>query len=1738
MDDLNEGHDQYGGREPIAVIGMGCRFPGAADSPAAFWELLLAGRDAIGEAPAERWANYRERGGEDAAALRATTRLGGFLPDIHGFDASFFGIPPREATLMDPQQRIALEVSWEALEHAGLRPADLAGSTTGVWFGVNCDDYGRQLLEDLPRIEAWTGIGASLCAVANRVSHALDLRGPSMAVDTACSASLVAVDLACQALQLGTASLAIAGGVMLMAGPGLTMVMQSAGALAPDGRSKSFDAAADGYGRGEGCGVLVLKRLADARRDGDRVLALIRGGAVHQDGRTNGIMAPNGAAQAELYRRSCAAAGVSPDSVDYVEAHGTGTRVGDPIEAGALAEVFGAGRPDGRPCLIGSVKSNIGHLEAASGIAGAIKAVLALWHRTIPPTLHHNEPNPAVDWAASGLRVVTAATPWPGGDRVRRAGVCGYGYGGTLAHLILEEAPPTVPAADVPAPAEDRTPRLFPLSAATPQALAATAARLAEELGSERGDRLPLAAVAHTLTARRELLPERAAVVAADRAQLLERLGAVAAERSAAGVATGRPLPAAADPGAVWVFSGHGSQWSGMGRELLATEPVFAAVLDQLEPVFQAEIGFSPRQALLDGEQQETSLIQPLIFAVQVALAEVWAAQGLRPAAVIGHSVGEIAAAVTAGVFDLADGARLVCRRSRLLRLVARRGSMAMVNLPFEEVSERLGARQDVVAAIAASPRSTVLAGDSGALQTVVDRWRTEDRLHVQRVDSQVAFHSRHMDPLLDLLVEAAETIAPRPPRLRLYTTALDDPRATPVRDGSYWAANLRNPVRFTQAVGAAIDDGYRVFLEISPHPVVVPAITETLAAAGIEDAVVAHTLRRDRPERATMLANRGLLHCAGLTLEPAAGDPATLVDLPTTAWLRQHYEARTGGLRAPGGRAHDPATHTLLGSPVTVHGASPIRFWLTDLDLENRPYPGQHPVRGTEIVPAAVTLASYLTAAGTGALSDIALRVPVPVEVPRTVQVISQDGGLRLSSRPVGDESEQGWLTHSTARAATPELSDRLPAADCPRPLDPGFVVGRLAEVEVASMGFEWRITELLAGPDAMLARVDLPAEPVPGPTGWAALLDAALSLASVVFEGPAALRMPAALGRIELLGEAPRQALVRVAVQPAEAGPDTVDLDVTAPDGTLLARLRDLRYGRPEEDAGGRIGPRHLVHELAWRPLDLPADDTDRLPELVVVLGDLTLARGLGPALTAAGRRCLALDDPAELARIAEPAAVLVAPRPDDSADPQEAAEAAAELLLAAVRQAADGSRIWCLTRGARAATAAGSPAQGALWGLGRVLAGEHPQSWGGIVDLDAHDPVAAAARLVEVLRARPEEDVIALHRDRAEVARLVPVAADEEREPVACRPDASYLITGGFGVLGLRTAHWLAARGARRLILAGRTALPPRSSWDRAEDPAERARIAAVRELEAAGVTVHPIALDIADPAQAARLLDPDALGLPPIRGVVHAAGALDSRLAVDTDRASLRRVLRPKAGGALVLHRLFPPGSLDFLVLFSSAGPLLGLPGQAAYAVANSFLDGLARHRAEVGDRHTVSLAWTSWRGLGMSTSSELIDAELAARGTGDITAAEAFAAWEYAEGRGRPFFAVLRHLAPEPGARRPVLLAEAAVPEPAGEAADQPAWAGLTGAELAEHVHEAVWEQVCAETHLTGRIDPRVPLTEAGLDSVATLIIRRRLERHFGTALPATLLWNRPTVEAISEFITGLLSGSVPEEVAP
>ncbi|PEG40331.1 polyketide synthase [Mycolicibacterium duvalii] len=1690
--------------EPIAVVGIGCRVAGGVGTVEQFWSFLLEGGSAVRQVPADRWEPYLHRDPRNAAVLRETTRWGTFLDDLPGFDADFFGVSPREAELMDPQQRLALEVSWEALEHAGIDPRALAGTDTAVLMGVNSDDYGKLLMEDLDGIEAWTGIGTSLCGVANRVSHLLDLRGPSVALDAACAASLVAVHQGCQLLRDGETSLVLAGGVSALIGPGLTRVLDVAGATAPDGRCKTFDASADGYGRGEGAGVVVLKRLTDATRDGDCVLAVVRGGAVAQDGRTVGIMSPNGQAQQDLFRLACRSSGIAPDSVGYIEAHGTGTPTGDPVEVAALSAVYGAGRAEA-PCALGSVKPNTGHLEGGAGVIGLIKTVLALHHETLPPTAGVRTLNPAIDWAASGLRVPIAAEPWPRGTTPRRAAVCSYGYGGTIAHVLLEESPA------IPSPEKPTSTAVFlPLSARADDRLARHAAVLADHL---RGTGVDTERLAATLWTRRPHEPVRAAVVLdglqpTHRAEaVVTALDTLAAQGRDPRVVTGHVLPGAGD-GAVWVFSGHGSHWAGMGRELLVTEPLFAATVDEVDEVFHRELGFSAREALTAEDLGGTDQVQALTFAMQVGLAAVLTARGVTPSAVIGHSVGEVAACVVTGVFDLAHGAAVACYRARGFRRVAGSGAMALVRLPFDETARALAGRPDVVAAISASPQSTVISGTVAEVGDVAARWSAEGMM-VRRVNTDVAFHSPAMDPLADDLARLVAGLPePADPRIPLYSTALTDPRSMAARGPQYWATNLRDRVRFAEAVTAAAQDGHRLFLEVSAHPVVAHSIAETMAHLGHDEHAVVPVLRRDQPERRAVGAAVAGLYCHGAPV--AHGYTRTspwTSGLPGTQWRHRRFW-RTPSAPPGTGAMHDVTSHTLLGGATEVTGPVPARVWQTRLDLTNRPYPGDHPVQHTEIVPAAVLLNTFLNAAQSG-LNDIRLRTPVAPGRPRDIQVVLQDGVLRLASRvvePDGGPEASGWLTHSSAVVATAAdrhetLPDRLDDAvwqRCPRTLPAEHVVDTLAGVGVAAMGFDWQILDIRCGDTDMLVRVSAHADGSL-PATWAGLLDAATSAASTVFDGPARLRMPARIGAIRISAPPPAVAVLHIRHR---AG-TTADVAIADQSGLVCASINAMTFEELENPGGS--DPARMLHRMAWHPTPF---DPDRRPDEVILIGEEPETSSFATVFGTDGVRTRCFRDVTQIPADTAPGAVILL-TPSPSATP----EATADLALRAcqqMRRVTSGARLWVRTSGVHEGD---NLAHAPLWGLTRVAAAEHPDLWGGVVDL-AEDTVPVA-----VLAGLAGHGVVVVRDGVALTARLAHPDPGAAAFPFTCTPGGTYLITGGTGALGLRIAARLADLGARRLVLVSRSGLPPRRQWPRLDS----ASVAAVSALEERGVSVQVAAVDMAAPEAGEQLRELLA-ALPPVRGVVHAAGVEAGALLVNTTSDDLRAAMGPKVDGVQTLHGLFPPGQLDWMVLFSSCGYLAGFPGQGAYACANAYLDAFARRRQALGDR-TVSVAWTAWRGLGMGSTSGYVAAQLEALGMGTVAAEDALRALDAAMRSGDPNAVVL-----------PVLPQAAAVPMLAdvAPAADDDAdgAGGIVGPgdqDVERWVADQVIDVVAAELGCDHTdVDPRVPLIETGVDSIMTVAVRRALEKRTGLSLPPTLLWEHPSAAAVSARIVEML----------
>ncbi|CCC45285.1 phthiocerol type I polyketide synthase PpsB [Mycobacterium canetti] len=919
--------------EPVAVVGIGCRFPGDVDGPESFWDFLVAGRNAISTVPADRWDAEAFYHPDPLTPGRMTTKWGGFVPDVAGFDAEFFGITPREAAAMDPQQRMLLEVAWEALEHAGIPPDSLGGTRTAVMMGVYFNEYQSMLAASPQNVDAYSGTGNAHSITVGRISYLLGLRGPAVAVDTACSSSLVAVHLACQSLRLRETDLALAGGVSITLRPETQIAISAWGLLSPQGRCAAFDAAADGFVRGEGAGVVVLKRLTDAVRDGDQVLAVVRGSAVNQDGRSNGVTAPNTAAQCDVIADALRSGDVAPDSVNYVEAHGTGTVLGDPIEFEALAATYGHG---GDACALGAVKTNIGHLEAAAGIAGFIKATLAVQRATIPPNLHFSQWNPAIDAASTRFFVPTQNSPWPTAEGPRRAAVSSFGLGGTNAHVIIEQGSELAPVSEG---GEDTGVSTLVVTGKTAQRMAATAQVLADWMEGP-GAEVAVADVAHTVNHHRARQATFGTVVARDRAQAIAGLRALAAGQHAPGVVShqdGSP-----GPGTVFVYSGRGSQWAGMGRQLLADEPAFAAAVAELEPVFIEQAGFSLRDVIATGKELVgIEQIQLGLIGMQLTLTELWRSYGVQPDLVIGHSMGEVAAAVVAGALTPAEGLRVTATRARLMAPLSGQGGMALLGLDAAATEALIADYPQVTVGIYNSPRQTVIAGPTEQIDELIARVRAQNRF-ASRVNIEVAPHNPAMDALQPAMRSELADLTPRTPTIGIISTTYADLHTQPIFDAEHWATNMRNPVRFQQAIasaGSGADGAYHTFIEISAHPLLTQAIADTLEDAHRPTKSAAKylsigTLQRDADDTVTFRTN---LYTADIAHPPhTCHPPEPHPTIPTTPWQHTHHWIATThpSTAAP----EDPGSNKVVANGQSTSESRALEDWCHQLAWPIRP--------------------------------------------------------------------------------------------------------------------------------------------------------------------------------------------------------------------------------------------------------------------------------------------------------------------------------------------------------------------------------------------------------------------------------------------------------------------------------------------------------------------------------------------------------------------------------------------------------------------------------------------------------------------------------------------------------------------------------------------------------------------------------------------------------------------------------
>jgi acyl transferase domain-containing protein/NADPH:quinone reductase-like Zn-dependent oxidoreductase/acyl carrier protein len=1694
--------------DPIAIVGAACRFPGGVNTLDALWQLLETSGDAIEETPATRWPLDEWYDPDPQAPGKMYTRWMGALANIDQFDAGFFGISPVEAASLDPQQRLLLEVSWHALDHAGIPARTLAGSSTGVFIGISTNDYGvRHVFSRGARyVDAFSGIGNTSSAAAGRLAYVLGLEGPAMAVDTACSSSLVALHLAVRSLRAGETNLALVGGVNLILAPETTVYFCRLGAMARDGRCKTFDDSADGYVRSEGCGMVVLKRLSDALRDGDRVLAVLRGTAMNQDGRSNGLTAPNGAAQQAVIRAALTDARLRPNEIAYVEAHGTGTALGDAVEIDALRKVF-VDAPRDRDLLIGSVKSNIGHLEAAAGMAGLLKAVLAVDRGKIPANVHLHSRNHNVSW--DGLDAPQSLVAWPQGHEPRRAGISSFGFTGTNAHAIIEQVPVTRNEAEAPA---QSSPLLLPVSARSPRALAVASAQMAGRLETAMPDEV--GALCWNAGARRSHLEYRLAAHGED----IETLAAGLREQSAV-----TPRPALAEVRPIFVFSGQGSQWRGMGRGLLQRVPVFAEALREVDAALGRWLDWSAYDTLRNGDVDPGApdRVQPLIFAMQVALARLWTHSGISPAAVIGHSLGEIAAAVTAGALSLDDAAKIIALRSRLTAQLSRDGGMLLVSARSEQIEQILSSLPEGVCLAARnSHASVVLSGDRARI-TGLGKQLRDTGVFTDLVGIAFASHSHHVEPVLADLRAGLEGIVFSPPRIPMRSTVTLN--AIAGGEGpEYWQANLRQPVQFHQALQAEIALGRNLVIEVSPHPVLLQSIEQDLAHSGKLDEVrVLASMNRTRGDDALEFWQAlAQAYAAGANLDwtRISGRTYPVVPLPPTAFERRSYwidaAPSRGGVEAkrglPGKRIESAGSEILFEGDLSTDSGDLAATVL-----------GALAAVGLEIFPdSECAFRELRVSAGIN-------RFPAGARAQTIVRKHLDGLSVSLSVK-TGDQWEKiargRLLTHPFAESATDLNTETIPACEhwdrarlrraC---VNSGICLASAERVSAAEIGADFARFELQLAPDddCVALACDL-ARLVMGERAWAT---------------PAGLEDLALRGRP---GAGPATLEVR------RTAAASVRLELSARDATWAIRAAKLVFRRISSPARPALVAdiaTSLGTQLRWHPAQAPRTGPDNERSTWLIQDDgSTLVRSLVERLENCGRTAMlvpAQASPEAWRSHAHAAAgesrrvtvVFTAPLhpASDVASPNFAASLLETFLTLDDAGLLARRGFHVLTRGAHDHSPI--PEQAGLWGLGRVCSLERPEHWGKLIDLSADAHVGS---LLDSLLSQDDEDQLRIGRRSREVLRLEPLR--EAPSDGSRALEGPVLITGGLGHLGRLLVEWLYVQGVRHVVLTGRRSLEQQRE---AVDWLERIR-------QKGQVDVH--SLDAADEQAMCALFAAYREQGTPIRTAIHLAGESAPGPLETLTRESFERTIRGKVDGARVLIDCARREALDAVVLFSSAAATWGSAQMGAYALANASLDALAAAHNRDGLR-VCSIAWGRWPRGGLMSAE--LETALDSIGLEALAPNAAFAAMRSALAGSLATLTVssmdwTRFLDVYEARRTRPLLSMVSAGTLDSGAPDTSLLDSMRGLPRGEAIARANREVLTSLAHLLGlspdAINPDRGFLDMGLTSLMAVELAKDLTRLAGRKLPATLAFEYPTPRQLAAHLIEQFLPAEPEDI--
>ncbi len=1771
--------------DAIAIVGMACRYGGGIDSPEALWAMVEEGRDAATEFPSDRGWNLAELFDPEPGRSGTTNaRAAGFLPGATEFDPEFFGISPREATAMDPQQRLLLESAWEAFERAGIDPSALRGTKTGVFVGLSAHDYGNLLALESRGLDGHLLTGTAPSVASGRIAYEFGLEGPALTVDTACSSSLTTLHMAAQALRTGESDLALAGGVAVMSTPVVFQEFTLQGGLSADGRCRAFGADADGTGWAEGVGLLVLERLSDARRNGHQVLAVVKGSAVNQDGASNGLTAPNGRSQQRVIREALANAGVSAADVDVVEGHGTGTTLGDPIEAQALLATYGREHTEESPLWLGSLKSNLGHAQAAAGVAGVIKMVQALRHGLLPRTLNAEEPTPHVDWSDGAVKLLTTAQQWPERDHPRLGAVSAFGISGTNVHMVLEQAPELGEPPAPPAPDRVLAPSVKPfvLSARGAAALRDQAARLSAYLTEH--PEVDLDALGRSLSGR-ATLEHRAVVLAENLGTLTAELTAIAAGTtdSHEDVVLGNGGDTAQP---VFVFAGQGGQWSGMALDLWNTSPLFAAAMTECDAALAPHVDWNGATLsdVLTGTPGAPSLdrvdvVQPALFAVMVSLARLWRSLGVEPAAVVGHSQGEIAAAVVAGVLTPADGARIAGLRSRLIAGLTERGGMGWIGLPVARVQERLVDYPGLGVAAVNGPRSVVVSGAADELQSLCAALAAEE-IPVRTLLVDYASHSHGVEELHTELIDALADIAPAEAEVPFYSTVTGGRVHGTELNADYWYRNLRETVRFSAAVEALLNDGHGCFVELSAHPALVDAV-EAVAEARNTEVAASWSLRRNGGDVA-FIRSVATAFVNGATVRWGTAFPAgERIDLPTYAFQHRRLWVEPAG--AVTASAADlglaSADHPLLGAAVERAGEDQVLFtgrW----SLATQPWLADHVVLGTLLLPGAAFV-ELVTHAGRhvdcARLEELAFQAPLVLSeksgVAVQVAVGAADSTGRRSvtvhSRRTESGADSRWILHAEGTLA-PVGTGPVPGNLTVWPptgaesVDVTDLYARLAERGYAYGPAFAGIRALWRDGDDMYGEVALPST-VRAETGrfglHPALLDAALQVpVAGLIDSESEAVMPFSWNGITVHTRGASS--LRVAFRRKGSDSSTMLLtdgagEPVASFDSIVARPVSRAQLRSAVDTAADTDVNDASYRVTWRALPggtrTPIGGTwlAVVPEGQPAEGwaaeTVRRLAAHAPSLVTWAVPCGSLDRAALAQRLRELAANGTSPvgvlsllaedeTPCEGSSALPQGLAGTVVLTQALLDAELDVPVWAVTQGAVVAgpqDRIGSPTQALVWGFGRVAGLEHPRLWGGLIDLPETVDDHAVAELAGVLAGNGENEVAV--RSQAVLARRLVRATVPEQEPPEWRPNGTVLVTGGTGGLGSEVARWLADRGAEHLVLASRSGAD-----------AAGAQLL-VEELAAKGVSVSVMACDVADRAAVVDLL----ASVPaerPLTAVVHAAGSLDGGPIADMTLTGFGDILAAKVLGAAHLDELLDHDSIQTVLLFGSISATWGVSNQSAYSAANAYLDALARERHDRGG-HTISVAWGPWE-AGMLTEDEEMADSLRRGGLPLLPVDSGLATLDRIVTEDEPcpvlarvewarFHSRFTSLRPSP------LLAD--LPDVRRLPTAESETSVERGAALIEKLtalpeedrEPAVLDLVCSHVAAVlghdspEEVDRKRAFKDVGFDSMIAVQLRNRLNAATGLRLPVTLVFDYPNPTSLASFLRSEVAASVP-----